>query len=105
MKKAAKDIKTSLSYWGISNIKTYTYQSQATSLKEISEDRKRNIDKDLDILVNKIQKEGEVKVSLKSKAMFMMMRLMQKKGLGACVKDTEYWKEQGWLESKRPWNE
>ena len=32
------------------------------------------------------------------------MRMMQKKGLGSSPEDKEYWKENGWLDKKRPWD-
>lgn len=101
MKKAASDIKTSLFYWGISNINIYTFRAMAISFETIPEDRKKELCKDIGKLAVSLKKEK--RVSLKVKANFMMMRGMHKNGWSASDKDVEYWQRQGWLDSKRPW--
>lgn len=104
MRKAASDIKTSLFYWGISYIKTYRLRSMAMSWDDISEERKAKIESDMNNMAMKIKSHsGRVKVSLRNKIMFYIMRMSQLKGKGSSSKDDEYWRDKGWLEDKRPW--
>ena len=44
-----------------------------------------------------------VKVGIKTKVMFMMMRMMQKANFGSGEADKKYWEEKGWLGKNRPW--
>jgi hypothetical protein len=46
---------------------------------------------------------GKEKVSLKSKAIFYLMRKAQQNGASSCEKDSDYWRDKGWLDKKRPW--
>lgn len=104
MRKAASDIKTSLFYWGISHIKVYKLRSMAMSWNDISEERKVKIHSDMNRMATKIKShDGKAKVSLRSKIMFYIMRMMQTKNMEASLKDKEYWRDKGWLEDKRPW--
>lgn len=104
MKKAASDIKTSLFYWGISDIKVYKLRSMAMSWEDISEERKSKINDDMNKMAIKIKSnEGKRKVYLRNKIMFYMMRMYQLKNTEVTSKDNEYWREKGWLEDKRPW--
>lgn len=100
MKSTIKDIKTSLSHWGISNIKTCGFRSQAIHWNEVNEKNKQNIQKKLIHIAHSLKQPH---ITIKTKIMFMMMRFMQIKKWSACQKDYDYWKEQGWLNHKRPW--
>lgn len=104
MRQAASDIKTSIFYWGISDIKVYKLRSMAMSWKDISEEKKVKIESDMNNLAMKIKNhEKDNRVSIRSKMMFNMMRMNQLKNMESCSKDKEYWKEKGWLDDKRPW--
>jgi Multimeric flavodoxin WrbA len=104
MKKAADDIKTSLSYWGISDIQTYRQRSLSTSWEGVKEEIKAKTERDISMLAAKIKRRSNtVKVSLGRKLMFFAMRSMQIKGWGACPQDKAYWEEKGWLGKMRPW--
>lgn len=103
MKQAAKDIKTSLFYWGISNIKIYSLRGAATSWQTIPNHRKNKIEEDMKQLSLKIKNNSKTRVSLKSKILFMIMKRMQKQGSGASL-DKEYWQEHGWLDKQKPWD-
>lgn len=104
MRKAALDIKTSLAYWGITNIYTYGLRSMASSWEGTAPKTKAKIEHDVAGLVAKVEvNRGNKRVGVQRKFMFMVMRAMQKKGLGASPKDKAYWEEQGWLLKKRPW--
>ena len=102
MRSAASDIKISLRYWGISNIKVYKLRSLAMSWKEMKDSIKSKMEKDLDRLTNNINNK-RAKVTIQNKIMFLVMRKMQLDKMGSCEKDYEYWKAHGWLEKKRPW--
>ncbi|MEG0367771.1 MAG: NAD(P)H-dependent oxidoreductase [Coprobacillus sp.] len=101
MKKAAKDIKDSLIYWGISQIYTYTLVGQAMTFDDINDERREKIRADIQKLADKV-KHGQLKVSLKTKSIFYIMRMMQRKGW-TTPQDKEYWQQKGWLLKERPW--
>ena len=104
MKKAASDIKDSIFYWGVSDIKIYKLRSLAMTWNDINEERRKKLDDDMNKLAIKIKANGcKGKVSLKTKIMFYLMRLSKKKGVESGKKDKEYWEKKGWLEDKRPW--
>lgn len=41
--------------------------------------------------------------ALKTKAIFMLMRMMQKANFGSGEADRAYWEKNGWLDKERPW--
>ena len=102
-KKVIKSIQQTLSYWGISHILTYGISVQAMNWNGVSETKKQKIDKDTTKMAQTILKNKPVKTSLKVKALFMMMRMMQKSNMGSGLAEREYWQKNGWLESSRPW--
>lgn len=104
MKSATKDIQNTLFYWGVPYIKEYGIAVQAMSWERVSDKKKARIKQDIEKLANKISNKRNVYVGFKTKFMFGIMRMMQKKGLGSSPKDKEYWKEKGWLDKKRPWD-
>ena len=101
MKRAIKDIKVSLSHYGISNIKTCGFRSQAIHWNEVNQKNKQNVQQKLIQIANSLKQTPHPQI--KTKAMFMMMRFIQLKKWSACQKDYDYWQEQGWLSKKRPW--
>lgn len=101
-KSAIKDIKTAVSYWGISIIFTYGISVQAMNWDKVSDKKKVKIEKDMIKLSSKVL-NTKTKVSLKTKIIFNVMRMMQKNGLGSDPSEKEYWKNQGWLNKNRPW--
>lgn len=104
MKSATKDIQNTLFYWGVPYIKEYGIAVQAMSWEQVSDKKKARIKQDIKKLANKISNKRNVYVGFKTKFMFGIMRMMQKKGLGSSPEDKEYWKENGWLDKKRPWD-
>lgn len=44
-----------------------------------------------------------IKAGIKTKAMFSLMRMMQKADLGSGEADRLYWEKSGWLGKERPW--
>jgi multimeric flavodoxin WrbA len=104
MKEAAKDITTSLKFWGISDICIYKMRSLAMSWEGVGEKSKDQVKQDTKKLADRIKRsDNSARVSLRNKFMFNLMRNMQLKGWGACPEDKEYWLEKGWLDKKRPW--
>lgn len=102
MKSAIKDISNTLFYWGVPYVREYGVAVQAMSWEQVSEKKKAKIETDIVKLANKIKK-ANIRVGIKTRFMFGIMRMMQIKGWGSSEKEKEYWKEQGWLGKKRPW--
>jgi len=46
----------------------------------------------------------KTRVGIKTRFVFRMMSNMQKAGWNSSPTETEYWRENGWLDKKRPWN-
>ena len=101
-KTAVKDITDALFYWGIPYILPYGICIQAMNWDGVSEKNKEKIEKDTIRIANKVLKKN-VNVGLKTKAMFMIMRMMQKADFGSGEDDKAYWEKNGWLDKKRPW--
>ena len=102
-RKAVKQVKEALFYWGIPWIKGYGINIQAMEWKGVSEKNQKKIEKDISGLAQKLNQNRKVRVGLKSKAMFSMMRMMQSNGWGSSDYEKIYWEEKGWLGKKRPW--
>ena len=103
MKRTNKDMADSLFYWGVCKIYSLGYAVAATSYDEIKKNLKARIDSDTSNLARKIMKRnGKIKPGFKTKMMFRIMRLFQKKS-GYNQVDVNYWKEKGWLSNCRPW--
>ncbi len=102
-KKAVKDIADALFYWGIPYILSYGITIQAMNWSGIKDKKMQQIEKDTTRIANKILKKNFVKVGIKTKAMFMLMRMMQKANFGSGDADRAYWEKNGWLDKKRPW--
>ena len=102
-KKAVKDITNALFYWGISYILPYGISIQAMNWDGIRDKKKQKIEKDTTKIANKILKKKNVKVGIKTKVIFMLMRMMQKGNMGSGDADRAYWEGEGWLATARPW--
>ena len=105
MKTTNKDIADSLNFWGVARIFKYGKGVAAIDWKGVSDEKKAEIYKNVYTLSEKIIRTSKnVTPSIKTKTMFNVMRIVQKKG-GFNKADTEYWKAKGWLERKRPWKQ
>lgn len=100
---AIKDIVTTLEYWGISSIRKYGVSVQASGWNMVSDEKKSQIDKKTTQLAKKLSLNRKPNVGIKTKMLFNMMRMMQKKGWGSGETEKVYWQEKGWLDRKRPW--
>lgn len=76
---------------------------QAMNWEQVSDKNKEKINTDIVKLAQRIQK-AKIHVGIKTRFMFGMMRMMQMKGWGSGEAEKEYWKKNGWLDKKRPWN-
>lgn len=102
MKSTNNDMAVSLFHWGLGKIYKFGAAVNETSWERVKDKKKRAYDKRLSALASKItKKQGNVKPSFKTKALFGVMRIMQKNGFNEA--DMNYWKEKGWTEKNRPW--
>ena len=102
-KSAIKDITTTLLYWGVPSVITYGISVQAMNWAGVADKKKEKIEKDTTRIANKVLKRNRVKAGLKTKALFMMMRMMQKKDWGSGDAEKMYWDKNGWLGKEKPW--
>ncbi|MBR1392356.1 MAG: NAD(P)H-dependent oxidoreductase [Ruminococcus sp.] len=103
MKSAIKDMADSLFFWGVPKVYTLGLGVAATDWEGVSEKKKAKVEKKTSAVAASIRKKnGRVKAGLKTKGMFMLMRMMMK-GDGWNEKDVSHWKKNGWLEKARPW--
>ena len=102
MKSAIKDITNTLFYWGVPYVKSYGIAVQAMNWEQVSSDKKDKIKADMVKLAAHLQNK-KVRVGIKTKFMFGMMRMIQINGWGADESEKEYWQKLGWLDKARPW--
>ena len=102
-KKAVKDVSTALFNWGVPCIIEYGISVQAMNWAGVNDKKKQKIEKDMAKIAGRISRKKQVKPGMKSKAMFSLMRMMQKAGFGSGEADKSYWETRGWLGKERPW--
>lgn len=108
-KSTAKDVKHSLSWWGISKIGVFSGALMGDIIWDnLSEKKRRKLTKGINKLARKFAKikyEKPSRTKLITKIKFMFCRIIQKqvqkKGIES--HDCEYWQEHGWLGKNRPW--
>ena len=108
-KAAAKDIKDSLSWWGISKIGSCSFKLMSEVVWErIPEKKKAKMTKKLVRLAKKFHKIDYTKparTGFLTKMKFHAVRMLQK-NLGKQdpdYKDYQYWNGNGWTGAARPW--
>jgi len=102
-KSAIKDITNTLLYWGVPYVLSYGISVQAMNWNAVADKKKEKIEKDTTKIADKVLKKKQVKAGIKTKTLFMMMRMMQKMGWGSSATEKEYWEQKGWLDKGRPW--
>ncbi|MBQ7647112.1 MAG: flavodoxin family protein [Clostridia bacterium] len=108
-KSSSKDIKDSLSWWGISCIKTLCFKLMSEIKWDKLPEKKRSA------MISKIRRLSDkmlkidysrpARTSLLTKGKFYVVRALQKR-LGKEnpeYTDFKYWKSNGWLDGVRPW--
>ena len=103
IKSAMKDVEDCLFFLGVSEIHKYGMAVQAMSWDGVSSDKKEKIGKTTNKLARKLSSNNSTSVGIKMRFMFWMMVMMQKKGWNSSLVETQYWKEKGWLDGKKPW--
>ena len=108
-KSTARDIKDSLSWWGVSYIRTCRFKLMSeVNWDKIPEKKRQAMTSKLKSLASKMKaidysKPAHTRLAVKLK--FLAVRMMQT-GLGRDnpeYTDYKYWKENGWLGKVRPW--
>ncbi len=108
-KSAAKDIKHSLSWWGISKIGIFTGALMSDIVWErLSEKKRTQLTRKVKRLSQKFAHIDYAKpahTNLITRSRFSLCRVMQKSlhKTGPEYLDGKYWAQQGWLGSGRPW--
>lgn len=102
-KTAIKDITNTLLYWGVPSVMTYGISVQAMNWEGVVDNKKKKIEKDTEKIVHRILNTKCVKVGVKTKGLFMIMRMMQQKGWGSGEEEKKYWENNGWFGKGRPW--
>lgn len=108
-KSAAKDIKDSLSWWGISKVEIFTTRLMSDiAWDKLAKKKQIKITKKVKRLSNqfaRINYKKPARTKFKTKLKFYMCRMIQKSIRKNQVEslDCKYWIEQEWLAHKRPW--
>jgi multimeric flavodoxin WrbA len=108
MKSTLKDMKDSLSFWGVPKIYSYGKAVASTKWSGVSPSKKHLIEKQVKVLAVRVQRSVPKRKAclkmpgLKVFFLFHVMRLMHKY-LRISEIDSGYWKAQGWLSKTRPW--
>ncbi len=108
---AAKDIKDSLSWWGISDIRVCSIRLMSDiKWEKISAKKKRQMTAKIESAAKKagrIDFTKPARTGLAARFKFYAVRMMQA-GLGKQdpeYRDFKYWKANGWLGAERPWKQ
>ena len=101
-KRAIKDVKDAMFYLGVPKVIPYGITVQAMNWEQVPEKKKAKIEKDTSAIARKLN-DKKPSVGIKTRFMFGIMKMMQKKGWNSSPVETEYWKEKGWLDGKKPW--
>lgn len=71
----------------------------------VSDKKRAKIEKDAGKIAAKLSDTRKPHVGIKTKAIFLAMRMMQKGNMGAGEEEHRYWQEKGWLDKARPWKD
>lgn len=100
---AMKDVQDALFYMGVPKIVKYGLAVQAMNWQGVSEKKKAKIDRDAARIAKKLSTAKAPAVGIKTRFMFRIMGMLQRKGRNSSPVETAYWKERGWLDGKKPW--
>ena len=103
-KKVTRSLKDNLFHWGVPRIYRYGINVGASSWETVKLEKQLMIEMEVKKLSRKIAKQiGKAKPGLKTKLMFLIMRMAQKANDWNPT-DKNYWEKYGWLETNRPWS-
>ncbi len=102
MKSTNKDMADSLFWWGVGKIYRYGIAVGAINWQGVADKKKKKIEKDMESLARKVKaKVGKTSPSLKTRMIFKVFSIMQRKGFNEI--DANYWKQKGWTMGEKPW--
>ena len=102
-KGAIRDVQDALVYMGVPEIIPYGMAVQAMNWQGVSDKKKAKIEKDAARIAKKLSTGTRPTVGIRTRFLFMLMGMLQKKGWNSSPVETAYWKERGWLDGKKPW--
>lgn len=108
-KSTAKDIKHSLSWWGISKIGVFKCALMSDIVwNNLPEKKRKKLTVKVNVLARKfarINYSKPARVKTMTKIKFNLCRLIQKRVRKNAIAglDNKYWYDNGWLNNKRPW--
>lgn len=98
-----KSLSRQMFWLGIPKVYRYSKNVNAASWEQVPTKIKKSIERDTNRLATKIETGvGKANPGLKLKFFFHMMRMMQKTNNWNMV-DKNYWEDNGWLGTTRPW--
>ncbi|MBR6046055.1 MAG: NAD(P)H-dependent oxidoreductase [Ruminococcus sp.] len=102
-KSAMKDVEDALFWMGVPKIYKLGMAVHAMNWQGVSEKAKAKIDKKTSAVARKLSSGKKPSVGIKTRFMFRIMGMLQKKGWNSSPVETQYWKDKGWLDGRRPW--
>ena len=104
MGKTSKLIAFNFFMWGVARTYQCGVRIAAADFGDMPEKRKRKITRRVERISRRILKNNRRgKAGFKTKFMFRMMMLNQKKNDGWNAADKAYWEARGWLSGKKPY--
>lgn len=100
---AMKDVQDALVYMGVPKIVKYGLAVQAMNWEGVDRKKKAKIERDAARIAKGLSTDKAPAVGIRTRFLFRMMGMLQKKGWNSSSVETAYWKEKGWLDGKKPW--
>ena len=100
---AMKDVQDALVYMGVPKIVKYGLAVQAMNWEGVDRKKKAKIERDAARIAKQLSTDKAPAVGIRTRFLFRMMGMLQKKGWNSSPVETAYWKEKGWLDGKKPW--
>lgn len=100
---AIKDVQDALVYMGVPKIVKYGLSVQAMNWEGVDRKKKAKIERDAARIAKQLSTDKAPAVGIRTRFLFRMMGMLQKKGWNSSPVETAYWKEKGWLDGKKPW--
>ena len=102
-KSAMKDVQDALFYLGVPKIVKYGLAVQAQNWEQVADKKKAKIDRATAAIAKQMTAKPP-RAGTRTRFLFFLMGKMHKKGWNSSPVETDYWKERGWLDGKKPWN-
>lgn len=100
---AMKDVQDALVYMGVPKIVKYGLSVQAMNWEGVDRKKKAKIERDAARIAKQLSTDKAPAVGIRTRFLFRMMGMLQKKGWNSSPVEIAYWKEKGWLDGKKPW--